>query len=117
VTAGPPGGRLGARIAAVLRIGTLVAVAAVATGFVIALFGRAEGLGARPVLDLVGAGGADALITLGLVGLTLLPFGVLAVAALTFGTHGERRYLLSSLATLGLLVASLVAAALLTAPS
>lgn len=117
MTAGPPGGRLGTRIAAVLRIGTMVAVATVATGFVIALVGGGEGPGPRPVVDLVGAGGADALITIGLLGLTLLPLGVLGVAAFTFGRHGERRYLVSSLTTLGLLIGSLVAAALLAAPS
>lgn len=112
-----PAARLGPRIAALLRAGTLVAVAVVGTGFVIALVSGESGLGARPVLQLVGAGGADALIAIGLLGLTALPLGVLGVAAATFATEGERRYLASSLVTLGLLVASLVTAAIVAAPS
>lgn len=113
----PPAGRLGARIAALLRAGTLLAVAAVGAGFVIVLVSGESGPGARPVLQLVAAGGPDALIATGLLGLTALPLGVLGVAAATFAAEGERRYLASSLATLGLLVASLVTAAIVAAPS
>ena len=112
-----PAGRLGTRIAALLRAGTLLAVAVVGTGFVVALVGADRGSGARPIVDLVAAGGADALIAVGLLGLTLLPLGVLAVAAATFRTEGERRYLLSSLATLGLLVGGLLTAALVAGAS
>ena len=112
-----PAGRLGRRIATLLRTGTLVAVAAVAAGFVIALVGGDAGAGPRPVTELVGAGGADAVIAAGLLGLTLLPLGVLGLAAVTFGAEGERRYLVSSLVTLALLVAGLVAAALVASPS
>ncbi len=114
---GAPGGRLGLRIAAVLRGGTLVAVAVVATGLILSLASGDEGPGARPIVELVGGGGPDALTMLGLLGLTLLPFGVLVAAATTFAGEGERRYLLSSLATLGLLGLSLVMAALLAGPS
>ena len=112
-----PAGRLGRRIATLLRTGTLVAVAAVAAGFVIALVSGHPGPGARPVTELIGAGGADAVISVGLLGLTLLPLGVLGLAAATFGAEGERRYLVSSLVTLGLLVAGLVASALIASPS
>lgn len=110
-------GRLGARIAALLRAGTLLAVAAIGAGFVIALVGGGAGPGPRPVLQLVADRGPDALIAIGLLGLTFLPLGMLGLAAATFGVERERRYLLSSLATLGLLVVSLVAAAIVAGPS
>jgi uncharacterized membrane protein len=106
-----PAGRLGARIATLLRNGTLVAVAAIGTGFVIALVSDDRGTGARPVTEVIGAGGPDGIIAAGLLGFTLLPLGVLAVAALTFGAQRERRYLIASVATLVLLAASLVVAA------
>lgn len=112
-----PGGRLGRRVATLLRTGTLVSVAIVAGGFIIALVGGGAGPGPRPVIEVMGDGGPDALIAVGLVGLTLLPLGVLAVAAMTFASQHERRYLLSSLATLGLLVASLATAAIVAGPS
>lgn len=117
MSARTPAGRLGARIAALLRTGTLVAVATVGAGFVVALVSADRGSGARPITDLIAGGGADALISVGLLGLTLLPLGVLGVAAATFQAEGERRYLLSSLATLGLLIAGLVTAALVSAAS
>jgi uncharacterized membrane protein len=107
-----PAGRLGGRIATLLRNGTLVAVAVIGTGFVIALVSGDRGTGSRPVTELIGAGGADGLIAVGLLGLTLLPLGVLAVATVTFGGQRERRYLLASVTTLALLAASLVIAAL-----
>jgi hypothetical protein len=112
VSGGGSGGRLGGRIASLLRNGTLVAVAVIGTGFVIALVGGESGTGPRPVFELIGAGGPDGLVAAGLLGLTLLPLGVLGLAALTFRGLGERRYLLASLTTLALLVGSLVAAAL-----
>jgi uncharacterized membrane protein len=106
-----PAGRLGVRIASLLRNGTLVAVAVIGTGFVLALVSGERGAGARPVTELIGAGGADGLIAAGLLGLTLLPLGVLAVAAVSFAGQGERRYLVASVTTLVLLAASLVVAA------
>lgn len=112
-----PSGRLGTRIAMILRTGTLVAVAMVSVGFVLSLVSGGEGPGARPIGELLAVGGADALTTAGLLVLTLLPLAVLVVAAVTFAAERERRYLLSSLATLALLVGGLVAAALLTGAS
>jgi uncharacterized membrane protein len=112
-----PATRLGPRLAAVLRAGTLLAVATVAVGFILALVAGGPGSGALPLTDLIGRRDADALTSVGLLGLTLLPLGVLGVAAATFAADGERRYLLSTLVTLLLLVASLVAAALVAGAS
>lgn len=114
---GDPAGRLGPRIATLLRTGTLVAVGTVATGFAIALATGDSAPGPRPVFELIGQLDGDALIAAGLLGLTLLPLGVLLLAAVTFGGQGERRYLLASLTTLGLLMASLVVAALVAGAS
>lgn len=114
---GAPDPRLGTRIARVLRIGTLAAVVTVAVGYVLALVGGGAGPGPRPLGELLGAGTADAIIAVGLLGLTLLPFAVLAVAASTFVAQGERRYVGATLVTLALLVGSVAAAALLAAPS
>lgn len=112
-----PTGRLGPRIAGLLRLGTLVAVTAVAIGFAVVLLTGDAGRGPLPVFELIGELDGDALIAAGLLGLTLLPLAVLLTAALTFGAQGERRYLVSSLATLGLLAGSLVVAALVAGPS
>lgn len=103
---------LGRWIALVLRTGTLLAVAAIAVGFVLGLVGGEATPGAQPVLDLVTRADPDSITAVGLLGLTLIPLGVLGVAAVSFGVSGERRYLLASLVTLGLLVGSLVVAAL-----
>lgn len=116
MSAQPPA-RLGTWIARVLRVGTLGAVAVIAVGFAVALVSGTSGPGARPVTELVRDGGPDAVSTIGLLALTLLPLGVLGVAAFTFGASGERRYLAASLVTISLLVASLVVAALAAAPS
>lgn len=111
-----PGPGLGRQVAAVLRLGTLIAVLAVTVGFGVALVFGSPGPGARPLPELLGGGDADALASAGLLGLTLLPLGVLAVAARSFHFGGERRYLVASMVTLGLLAASLLIAALV-APS
>lgn len=105
------GQSLGRRIARTLRLGTLVAVTAVAAGYLAALQDGSSGLGGAPLPDALARGGADAIILLGLLGLTVLPLAVLGVAAVSFAGRGERRYLLTSLVTLVLLVASLVTAA------
>lgn len=111
---GPALGRL---IAIVLRAGTLLAVAAITAGFVLALIGAEPAPGAQPVLELIRSAGPDAITAAGLLALTLLPLGVLGVAAFSFGTGGERRYLASSLVTLALLAGSLVVSALLAGAS
>jgi uncharacterized membrane protein len=110
------GPTLGRKVAAVLRGGTVLAMLAIAIGFVIALLSGAPSRGARRLVDLFGTVDADALISVGLLGFTLLPLGVLVVAARSFHLAGERRYLVACIVTLGLLVSSLVIAALV-APS
>jgi uncharacterized membrane protein len=105
---------LGSGIAAVLRIGTLAAMAAVAVGYLV-LLASGDEPAAQPLLELLEGGGGGAVIGIGLLALTLLPAAVLAVAALGFHRRGERRYALVTLGVLGLLGAGLVAGALVTA--
>ena len=114
---GEAGPALGRRVAAILRIGTLVAVLAVTLGYVVALVSGTPGPGARPLGELIGGGDADALSSAGLLGLTLLPLGVLGIAAHSFHVAGERRYLIACLVTLALLIASLVIAAVVAPAS
>lgn len=99
-------------IAAVLRIGTLISVGIIALGYVIGLVGGV-GDGQRPLLELIGGGGPLTMLGVGLLAMTLLPVGVLAAASIGFARSGERRRMLTSVAVLGLLLASLAAAALL----
>jgi uncharacterized membrane protein len=112
-----PSGRdlLGRGIAAVLRVGTLVTMAAIGIGYVTILL-TGEKPGAQPLLDLVGDGGAPALLGLGLLGLTLIPAVALGVAAAGFRQRGEDRRVATALAVLGLLLASLVVAVALAPP-
>lgn len=98
-------------IAGVLRIGTLVSVGIIAVGYVLGLVGG-FGDGQRPLLELIGGGGPLAIVGIGLLAMTLLPVGVLIAASIGFAQSGERGRMLTSLAVLGLLLASLVAAAL-----
>lgn len=107
-------GLLGDGIGAVLRIGTLVAMAAVAVGYLL-LLGSSDDPGAQPLLELVAGGGGGAVIGIGLLALTLIPAAVLAVAALGFHRRGERRHALVALGVLALLGAGLVAGVLVTA--
>lgn len=99
-------------IAAVLRIGTIVSVGIIAIGYVLGLVGG-FGDGQRPLLELIGGGGPLTMLGIGLLAMTLLPVGVLTAAAIGFARNGERGRMLTSIAVLGLLLASLVAAALL----
>ena len=99
-------------IAGVLRIGTLVSVGIIAIGYVIGLVGGFED-GQRPLLELIGGGGPLTMLGVGLLAMTLLPVGVLTAASIGFARSGERGRMLTSIAVLGLLLASLVAAALL----
>ncbi len=110
-------GNLGPRVAAVLRAGTLAAVLVIGIGYAVALLAGGTSPGARPLGELIGAADADALSSVGLLGLTLLPLAVLGVAARSFQIAGERRYLVACLVTLALLVASLVIAAVVATPS
>jgi len=106
---------LGGGIAAVLRIGTLVAIAAVGVGYV-AILASGEEPGSPALVELLGGGGAPALIGIGLLGLTMIPAGVLAVAAIGFWQQGERRRVATALVVLALLLASLATALLVTPP-
>jgi hypothetical protein len=105
---------LGAGIAAILRFGTLASMAAVAIGYAWLLASGVEP-GTRPLLELIGAGGGGAVVGIGLLGLTLLPAGVLGMAAAGFIGHGERRRAVIALIVLALLVGGLVTAILVTA--
>lgn len=99
-------------IAGVLRIGTLVSVGIIAVGYVLGLVGG-FGDGQRPLLELIGGGGPLAIVGIGLLAMTLLPVGVLIAASIGFARSGERGRMLTAIAVLGLLLASLVAAAFL----
>jgi uncharacterized membrane protein len=107
---------LGAGIAAILRIGTLVAIAAVGVGY-LAILASGEDPGSPSLVDLLADGGAPALIGIGLLGLTLLPAGVLVVASIGFWQQGERRRVATALIVLALLLASLGTAIVVTPPS
>lgn len=108
---GPP--ELGRRIAIVLRVGTLLAMAGIGVGWVAALFTGDEAPGPTPVVELIGALNADALIGIGLLGLTLIPVGALMVAVPPLARSGERSRALTAVGVLVLLGASLVVAAVI----
>jgi uncharacterized membrane protein len=96
-------------IAAVFRIGTLVAMGIVAVGYVAGLVSGA-GDGKRPLVDQLTSGGSVAVVAAGLLVLTLLPVAVVAAASVGFARTGERRRLWTALLVLGLLLASIVTA-------
>lgn len=99
-------------IATVLRYGTLAAVGITAIGYVAGLL-AGFGEGQRPLLELIGGGGPLSLVGIGLLTMTLLPVGVLTAASIGFARSGERARMLTSIAVLALLLASLAAAAIL----
>ena len=103
-------------IAGVLRIGTFVSVSLVAAGYIIGLVGG-FGDGQRPLVELIGGGGPLTLLGIGLLAMTLLPVGVLTAASIGFARSGERGRMLTSIAVLGLLLASFATAALLAQAS
>lgn len=104
---------LGRWIAGTLRLGTLAAVLALGVGLVASILGgdagRAGRGGARPIGDVVAAGGAEAVLAGGMLTLAGLPLAVLAVTAAGFARAGERRRALTTLVVLALLAASLMA--------
>lgn len=106
---------LGGGIAAVLRVGTLVAIAAVGIGY-LAILASGEASASQPLVELLGGGGAPALIGIGLLGLTMIPAVVLATTAIGFWHAGERRRVATALGVLGLLLASLATAILVSQP-
>lgn len=97
-------------IAAVLRIGTVVAVALVSAGYGLALFVGAPSAGPLPLLQLIGQDAHSTLLGLGLLGMALIPVVMVAVAAVAFASFGERRMLVTSALVGLLLVGALVAA-------
>ena len=110
-------GQLGRRIALALRVGTLAAMALIGIGFVTGLAESGAPAGARPLSEMIRGGGADALIAIGLLGLTLIPGVVLAICAVTLWPLGERRNAIASLVALALLAFSLAVAIVLGAAS
>lgn len=100
-------------IGAVLRFGTLAAIAAVGIGYLL-LLESGDAPGAQPLLELLREGGGGAVVGIGLLVLTLLPIGVLVVASVGFSRRGERRGLVVTLVVLALLALSLVAGVVLT---
>ena len=105
-------------VARPLRYGTLAAVAVIAIGLVASL-GQPVEIGRDPVpfVDAAAAGGAPAIIAIGLLVLGLVPLAVGLSAAAAFARSGEPRYLAASLLVIALLAASLLVPALLLTPS
>jgi hypothetical protein len=99
---------LGEGIAAILRVGTILAVLVIGIGFLVASMTGLPSRGARPLTDYVTRTGPDTPIAIGLVGLTLLPLIVLVYAARAFARSGERERFVTTLAVIALLAASLV---------
>jgi hypothetical protein len=115
VTSRTPPDLLGAGIAELLRVGTLVAISAVGVGY-LAILASGEDPGSPSLVDLLRGGGAPALIGIGLLGLTMIPAGVLIVAAIGFWQQRERGRVATALVVLGLLLASLGTAIVVTPP-
>jgi Protein of unknown function (DUF1634) len=111
------GGRLGRGIAAILSIGTVLAVLVVGIGFAVASMTGLPSEGARPLTDYLVDTGPDTPIAVGLLALTLLPLIAVGFAARAFAAGGERRHLGAALVVLALLAGSLVVGAVLGAPS
>ena len=107
--------RLGTLVAVPLRWGTLAAVAMLAAGIGL---GYVEGRGdepplEQPLFEAIAAGGASAVISVGLLLLTLVPLAMAVGASIGLGGRGERRYRIASLVVVALLLASLVVPAIL----
>ena len=101
-----------------LRVGTVAAVALVAIGLIMSWLdpSRATTGDHAPLVDTILAGGSPAVISVGLLLLTLVPMGVAIGALIGFWRAAERRYLVGSAVVAGLLVASLLVSLLLLAP-
>lgn len=108
---------LGRGIAAILRVGTALAILVIGIGFVIASMTGLPSHGARPLTDFFVDSGPDTQIAAGLFALTLLPLIATGYAAWVFAAVGERRQLVTTLVVLVLLAGSLGVAAILGAPS
>lgn len=108
---GRDAGELGRGIAAILRVGTIMAVLTIGVGFIVASMTGLPSRGGRPLTDYLTVPGPDAPIAVGLFALTLLPMIAIAYAARAFARSGERHRLVMSLVVLALLGASLIVAA------
>jgi hypothetical protein len=105
-------GEIGWGIALVLRTGTILAVAAIGAGALLAVTSGAHGPGPTPVVGMLRGGGADALIGAGILALTLTPPAAVLVAATGLARAGERSRAAAAILVFVLLLASLVAATL-----
>ena len=108
---------LSAGIAATLRVGTMVAIGLVTTGYLASLVGGGAAAGDLPLVELIGAGGGETLLGLGLLSLTLIPVAVLVVAAAGFGLRHERRMRNLAMLAAAILVGSLVVALVVGRPA
>ena len=118
MTARPPRDRgVGEGLAAVLRVGTVVAILTIAIGFVVASMTGLPSRGGRPLVEIVLGAGPDAPIAVGLLALTLLPVVAIAYVTWHFARAGERGRALTALAVLGLLLAGLVIAVVIGSAS
>ena len=106
---------IGLPIARTLRIGTLLAVVCIGAGYVLEAFTGRSASGS--IVELIGDGGVGALIGVGFLALTLTPLAAVAVAAVLLARRREAGRALAASLAFGLLLASLVAAALLGGPS
>lgn len=97
-----------------LRVGTVLAVLLIAVGMLLGLGdGGTTGSSGEPLIKTISAGGWPALISLGLLLLTLVPIAVTTGAVIGFARGGERRYLVASAVVAVLLMASLAVPVLL----
>jgi uncharacterized membrane protein len=109
----PAGGPLRRWVSTVLTIGVWSAVALVAVGIGWAvLAGRSLELAPGSLLDELTAGEPGSVVLLGILLLVLTPVAQLVAAAAAFARNRERGYVIVTLVVLGVLVFSLVLAAL-----
>ncbi len=101
---------VGEGISAVLRLGTIVAIAFIGTGYLIAMVGGDARTGPRSATDLISEGGPSALVAIGLLGLTLIPVVMLATAAVGLALLRERRMATASVVVVVLLLGALATA-------
>ena len=107
-------GEIGRWVAALLRYGTLGAMALVGGGWAWSALAGQGPRGPRPVLTQIAQDGGDGVTALGLLALTLVPIVVVGAAALGLHRAGERARAFTAIGVGILLVASLVVAAVVT---
>ncbi len=111
--------RLETLVTVPLRLGILAAIALVAAGLVMSWIEPSEPPAAEhaPLIDTILLGGAAAVMSVGLLMLTLVPLAVAIGAVVGFWRAGEHRYLVGSTVVAGLLVVSLLVSIFLLRPS